>query len=111
MEILSQTQIFDIATSPPGWLIFLVMAIPFLGFSIVALFQNDSGYAFIGFVVGLFCLIMLGLFYVPKKIPTDRYEYKVILDETYPAIDLYEEYEVIGQDGKIWIIQDKESKD
>ena len=111
MEILSQSQIFDIATNPPGWLIFLVMAIPILGVIIVALFQDDGFYAFIGLMVGAFCLMILGLLYVPKKTPTGRYEYKVILDESYPATELYENYEVIGQDGKIWIIQDKKTED
>jgi hypothetical protein len=58
-----------------------------------------------------FILLVSSGLWAPKDTPTGRYEYKVILDDTYPATQLYEEYEVIGQDGKIWIIQEKESKD
>ena len=64
-----------------------------------------------GLVVAFIVLFLTMGLWAPVDTPTGRYEYKVILDETYPATQLYENYEVIGQDGKIWIIQEKESKD
>ena len=43
-----------------------------------------------------------------EEIPTGRYKYEVILDKSYSATELYENYDVVEQRGKIWVIEDKE---
>ena len=113
MEILSQTEIIEQAGGWPPALIMILFIITFLIASLV--FEAVCRLGNLSFVVGIFLALVLlflsALVWAPKDTPTGRYEYKVILDETYPATQLYENYEVIGQDGKIWIIQEKESKD
>ena len=113
MEILSQTEIFEEVGGWPQAVVTILFIFIFFGLSFFfgVVCKLDT----LGVVVGLF-VSFLALFltmgiWAPVDTPTGRYEYKVILDETYPATQLYEKYEVIGQDGKIWIIQDKESKD
>ena len=40
-------------------------------------------------------------------IPTGKYEYQVTIDDTVPVTYLYENFEVISQEGKIWTIKEK----
>lgn len=40
--------------------------------------------------------------------PSDRYVYKCIFDEDVSIQEIYDEYEVVGRDGEIWILEDKE---
>ena len=47
----------------------------------------------------------------PAEVPTGRYKYEVLIDETVSVTELYEKYEIVGQDGKIWIIEDKKLED
>ena len=42
--------------------------------------------------------------------PTGRYKYKVTIDKSVSMIAVYEKYNVIKQDGKIWTIEDKKNK-
>ena len=42
--------------------------------------------------------------------PTGRYKYKVTIDKSVSMIEVYEKYNVIEQDGKIWTIEDKKNK-
>ena len=43
------------------------------------------------------------------EVETGRYEYQVLLDETVDINELASHYDIIGQDGLIWTIQDKEN--
>ena len=38
------------------------------------------------------------------------YKYKVIIDKSVSMIEVYDKYNVIEQDGKIWTIEDKKNK-
>ena len=42
--------------------------------------------------------------------PTGRYKYKVTIDKSVSMIEVYEKYNVIEQDGKIWTIEEKKNK-
>ena len=42
--------------------------------------------------------------------PTGRYKYKVTIDKSVSITEVYEKYNVIEQDGKIWTIEDKKNK-
>ena len=113
MEILSQTEIIE---QVGGWPQAVVMVMFIVIFATTSCFfaftlDLDTFGIICGLVVAFIVLFLTMGIWAPKDTPTGRYEYKVILDETYPATQLYEEYEVIGQEGKIWIIQEKESKD
>ena len=113
MEILSQTEIIEQVGGWPQAVVITLFVLVFAGLSIFFITVCDLDVLGIpvSFFVSLLTLFMIMGIWAPKDTPTGRYEYKVILDETYSATQLYEEYEVVGQDGKIWIIQDKESKD
>ena len=43
-----------------------------------------------------------------EEIPTGRYRYECLIDDSVDFIDIYENYEVIEQNGKIWVLEDKE---
>lgn len=40
--------------------------------------------------------------------PTGRYKYECTIDESVPFKDVLENYDVIKQKGKLWILKDKE---
>ena len=42
--------------------------------------------------------------------PTGRYKYKVTIDKSVSITEVYEKYNIIEQDGKIWTIEDKKNK-
>lgn len=63
--------------------------------------------AFIGTIVGCFA----GLFAVEETVVetnTGRNEYKVLIEDDVEMKEFYERYNIIEQDGEIWIIEDKE---
>lgn len=66
------------------------------------------------FVAGLICILLMVPAGILAKIhvhevETGRYEYQVLLDETVNINELASHYDIIGQDGLIWTIQDKEN--
>ena len=72
--------------------------------------KNDEVqiFSFVGFV--MFILIAFGLVisYKTTKIPSDRYQYEAIIDDDVSIQEVYKHYKVIKQDGKKWILEDKE---
>lgn len=63
---------------------------------------------------GLICVLLMipaGILVkvYTHKVETGRYEYQVLLDETVNINELASHYDIIGQDGLIWTIQDKEN--
>ena len=40
---------------------------------------------------------------------SQRNQYEVILDDNYPASELYKNYNIVEQRGEIWVIEDKEA--
>ena len=63
---------------------------------------------FCGFVVFILTAFGLVLSYKTTTIPSDRYQYEAIMDENVSIQEVYEKYNVIEQDGKKWILEDKE---
>ena len=53
-------------------------------------------------------LSTIGFKYFEQDIPSGKLEYQIIISDDYSAKDLYENYEVIKTEGKIWYIRDKE---
>lgn len=56
------------------------------------------------------CLIFCLVLYFGLNVKTGGYEYQAIISDDYPTQSLYEKYEVIRQEGKIWVLRDKEKK-
>ena len=69
-------------------------------------------------VLGVFCAVVFAssfvglLLYSNYRVesPDGRYRYEVTIDESVPLKDIYENYNIIEQDGKKWILEDKEEK-
>lgn len=59
-------------------------------------------------VVCIFVGFILVTSYKDIKISSDRYQYEAIIDENVSIQEVYEKYNVIEQDGKKWILEDKE---
>lgn len=111
IEILSQEIIME--STGIGLKIFLIgsLCCVVLGVLLEVLcFRNGGGGAIAVFSVPL-CLIVGIITGNVYQIPTDRYEYKVIIDDNVSMVEFYKQYEVIDQDGKIFIIREKEDVD
>ena len=108
MTILTQHPIVEYQGQV--WVVLAAIAfILTISFLIVALVCNSFesfGY-FIVFLIMLFIFIIIGKVHY-KQVETGRYEYQVLLDETVDINELASHYDIIGQDGLIWTIQDKE---
>lgn len=107
MEILNKTEIMDV---PEIYLIFAVITVlSFIGIMIMCACNLQEIALVMACIclVGLFGSLLTTLFC--EGIPTGRYKYEVILDKSYSATELYENYDVIEQRGRIWIIEDKEN--
>lgn len=57
-------------------------------------------------IIALLWIIIAGACGVFNK-PSDRNIYKCIFDEEISIQEIYDEYEVVGRDGEIWILEDK----
>lgn len=60
-------------------------------------------------IIGVIFLIVGGFcFYIEGTVPVyDHTEYKVTVDETVNMNEFFEKYELVGQEGKIYIVQDE----
>lgn len=104
IEILNKTEV----TSKPTWAWILLIVCVIFGF-VAYQFINEI----LGPTLDNICLITLivcivcGIFALVYDEPTGRYEYEVIIDENVSIQEVYEKYNVIEQDGKKWILEDK----
>lgn len=53
------------------------------------------------FIAGIVCVF--------QRKETGKYRYEAVIDENVSLQDIYERYNVIEQDGKKWILEDKEN--
>lgn len=53
--------------------------------------------------------LIVAIVYRTVEIPSGRYRYEVIIQDDVSINEVYEHYKVIKQEGKIWILEDKES--
>ena len=110
IEILSQEPIME--SSDLGRTIFLIGAGICLVIGILIEALNDNGIGFIIAGFGAFLCLWIGIIIDDSnKMPTGKYEYKVIIDDNVSMAEFYEQYEVIDQDGKIFIVREKDDVD
>lgn len=107
INILNQTEIL---TYPNWWIVVVI------GTALVAAFGLSIGvtcdWDWLGIIGSISTIAFIILIFVdPPGVPTGRYKYEVLIDETVSVTELYEKYEIVGQDGKIWIIEDKKLED
>ena len=110
IEVLSQNTVSDAA---PGFVFALLMIMCFVGF-VGALYLMVAAYddaSLGGFIFGtvLFIIIcgMSGFAIWKQTNPETHVEYKVLIDDTASWHDIYNKYEIIDQEGKIYTIKEK----
>lgn len=59
----------------------------------------------------LFMIILLSIVNSQPSIPTGRYEYTVIIDDSVSFTDLYEKYNIVEQNGQLWTLRDKKAEE
>lgn len=101
MTILSESTAMDGASSYGliGLLIFIILMV-----TACVLARYDylkTSLIIVGLAIIIFVIVIIYGGEPHKRI-------KVILSDDYPATKLYEEYDVEGRDGDIWILRDKE---
>lgn len=114
MEILSQTDILESPTWVP--IVFVVGCI-MAGIGFAALIDSMSHYSDastivsgIAIIIGLVC-ITVGICSKDRvKVDTGRDRYEVLLSEDVNVEEFLEQYEVIEHRDRLWVIEDKETK-
>ena len=110
IEILNKTPVMVEPKAYGFGLILLVIAL-FVFLVLTAIcFSEDC------VVLGVFCAAALAssfvglLLYSNYRVesPDGRYRYEVTINENVSIQDIYEKYNIIEQDGKKWILEDKE---
>lgn len=109
MEILSQTPVMGMDPSYESLALKLLIAI-IIGFiaTCICIFCGGDISVMITGGFTIFCAVVLFVVLgLSPKVPTDRNEYVVKLDDA-SFVEIYEKYEVVERKGDVWILQDKE---
>ena len=111
IEILSQEIIME--STGIGLKFFLIgsFILLILG-ALLEVFYFQDGCGGLIVILGMGACLGLGVIIDSVyQIPTDRYEYKVIIDDNVNLLEFYERYEIIDQEGRIFTIREKENND
>lgn len=108
IEILNKTPITEMTDKARivGIIAFIFLIIAFI--SLIISSETENIKCSVVSAVLLFVFIIISVICKLTTQPTGRYTYKVTIDESVPINEVYENYNVIKQDGKIWILEDKE---
>ena len=107
MSILNEKYIYVPRNGLLSSLLFYLVIV----FIILSIILIDERYAKVGlsFCLIAFIGIIFGI-YFSYEVKTDIKLYEVVLDDNYPISAIYDNYEIIEKRGKIWVLQDKETK-
>ena len=79
---------------------------------ILTLTSNDNRVIIFG-IISLLAIIATPIIIIASKThwrTNERNQYECIIDDSVSINEVYEKYNVIEQDGKIWTIEDKKNK-
>lgn len=106
VEILSKTQILEYQYPVSNALIFTLVFLGFcficIGFSIVI----EGKHSYTGMATFFFGLFLFSFMVSGKEKPTGEYEYKVTISDDVNFNDFYDKYEIVSQDGKIYVVKE-----
>ena len=111
IKVLSQSPIFECDYAYGYIAIGAIVGAIVVGL-LIGLLTLDFDMGMICSVIGCFIGGFIGMAITDAnvvKTDTGRYEYKVLIEDGVEMKEFYEKYNVIEQDGEIWIIEDKES--
>lgn len=110
IEILSQNTINDAAPGVVFAILMFLMCIGLIGtLYLIAASHEEASLS--GFIIGT--ILFIGIcgtcgFAIWKQTHPETYvEYKVLIDDTASWSDIYNKYEIIDQEGKIYTIKEK----
>ena len=111
--ILNKTPVL---VRPDWWVIGVIVSILLLVVFVAMTFifaEIDSDGLSALFIGLSFCAFISIFACCSVEVPnTDgRYRYEVVIDENVPLKDIYEKYNIIEQNGKKWVIEDKEKEE
>lgn len=109
MEGITILNQFIVDNAPAGWFAIIVGAIPCticIWAMVIMFVEGNPGAATACIILALICvgLIVLGICVV-KTPPETRYQ--VLIDESVSMSEFFEKYEIIEQEGKIYIVKEK----
>lgn len=106
IEILNKTMLYEPRNGQVAFL-FIIVSLILIVFAASYYLDRKKVIGTLLLVIGIcgFILFCYYLHYVPNV-----YEYQVIISEDYPVTKLLEQYDIIRQEGKILILQDKEKE-
>lgn len=108
VDILTKTEIF---TMPTWWTIAMIVTVVVAGIAIpIAITESlDDCVSVICAFVSIVCLIVLVcLVFGGHRVSTGRYRYQAVISDEVTLNDIYERYEIVKQDGRLWTLEDKE---
>lgn len=108
MEILYKEPIMEMAQNyKVAALVVLVIGI--ISFAILICSDSLSIWSPIGGFSTVICLLVLvGIIWGAPQVETGRYQYTALIDDDTPFNEVLEKYEIVGANGKVWTLEDKE---
>ena len=108
MEILNATEILK-TRNDELVIVFIIMLMVLFGIiiTLISCIKVSNGMFIAWFICVIVCVA--AAIWFADEVPTGIYQYEVLLTDNYSATQLLQDYEVVGQRGSIWIIQDKEN--
>lgn len=101
-EVIKETPnfVFVIAGLIAGYMIFFLIS------SLITKRDRALNACIIGGFIGFLWMIIAGGCGIFDR-PSDRNTYKCIFDEDVSIQEVYDNYEIVGRDGEIWILEDR----
>lgn len=110
LHIFNQTEIIAL----PSWYMGTVIGLGILfGFTSGMILEHCKQkiikrLAGIVFAITMLCLCIFGIGWSAFQQPTGKYEYTVSIDDSkIKMLEFNKKYEIVRQDGELWIIKDK----
>jgi len=123
MEVLKKTEITTMQLAKNGWIplilgltvavLFIVLAIIVARIEIRDWCKIETWWPTVLSFAAIVPLIAGFHFYTKAyvEVPTGRYEYEVLISDASTMKEVYEQYEVVGSKGEIYIVRDREVAD
>lgn len=108
ITVLSQAEIMEFAT----WVKFVVLGVMTLGLiSGVTASVVDDDWQWLPIAFGTSLILSIIIIALSPRISTGEYEYKITIDDTVNFVEFNEQYEILDQEGKIFIIKERTNED
>lgn len=108
MEILYKEPIMEMAQNYKVAAL-VVLIIGAISFVTMICADKWSVWVSIGGFSAVICLLVLaGIMLGAPQVETGRYQYTALIDDDTPFVEIYEKYEVVDANGKVWTLKDKE---